>query len=158
MKKDRIIFLDIDGVLNTEHSKGIGINIVEDRVELLSQITAATNATIVLTSTWRHNISKTFLGYKGENKDTKLLLQLFKQYGITRFSIFPNIPGENRAERISNYIAKYKVNKFVILDDEDFGFDAFCKDGQFIKTEFFGNPSETGLLSSMQDVIIAKLK
>lgn len=124
----------------------------------MSQITAATNATIVLTSTWRHNISKTFLGYKGENKDTKLLLQLFKQYGITRFSIFPNIPGENRAERISNYIAKYKVNKFVILDDEDFGFDAFCKDGQFIKTEFFGNPSETGLLSSMQDVIIAKLK
>lgn len=158
MKKDRIIFLDIDGVLNTEHSKGKGINIIEDKVELLSQIATATNSTIVLTSTWRHNISRTLLGYKGENKDTKLLLQLFKQYGITKFSIFPNIPGENRAERISNYIAKYKVNKFVVLDGEDFGFDAFCKDGQFIKTEFFGNPAETGLLPSMKDTIITKLK
>lgn len=158
MKKDRIIFLDIDGVLNTEHSKGKGINIIEDKVAILSQITAATNSTIVLTSTWRHNISRTLLGYKGENKDTKLLLQLFKQHGITKFTIFPNIPGKNRSERINNYIAKYKVNKFVILDDEDFGFDVFCKDGQFIKTEFFGKPTETGLLPSMQDIIIAKLK
>jgi hypothetical protein len=55
----KAIFLDIDGVLNTMYTEGrvtgskliIGI---EDRfVELLKQIVDATDAVIVLTSTWK---------------------------------------------------------------------------------------------------------
>ena len=52
----KVIFLDIDGVLNHEYCKALlhGIYFVEDeKVLLLKELINATAAKVVLTSTWR---------------------------------------------------------------------------------------------------------
>ena len=62
----KVIFLDVDGVLNTKYSKsrcGRFIGIDKDKVAQLKRIVDETDAEIVLSSTWR-------LGY---NKDGHFL-------------------------------------------------------------------------------------
>lgn len=46
----KIIFLDIDGVLNYENSKS---KVEEEKVKLLKEIVDKTGAEIVLSSDWR---------------------------------------------------------------------------------------------------------
>lgn len=47
----KIIFLDIDGVLNYENSKS---KVEEEKVKLLKEIVGRTDAEIVLSSDWRY--------------------------------------------------------------------------------------------------------
>lgn len=49
----KIIFLDIDGVLNNYHTLSEGLNWEPDLVKILKRIIKETGAKVVLSSTWR---------------------------------------------------------------------------------------------------------
>lgn len=54
----RIIFLDIDGVLNTTYSLGTDdVAILPEKVLLVKQLALQTNSSIVISSSWRHNMT-----------------------------------------------------------------------------------------------------
>ena len=56
----RIVFLDIDGVLNNKASFANGIEIIPEKVLLVNEICGITGAKIVLSSAWRfsHDLSE----------------------------------------------------------------------------------------------------
>lgn len=61
MKK--VIFLDIDGVLNTSYTKYRDEVLDDFRLDYLAKIVNKTRAKIVLTSTWRYNLSKSLFSF-----------------------------------------------------------------------------------------------
>ena len=64
----KIILLDIDGVLNEEKSRSrcLGYKGIDDKkVENLANIVKATNAKIVLISTWKDDWRKTYKAHQG---------------------------------------------------------------------------------------------
>jgi hypothetical protein len=121
----KIIFLDIDGVLNcsTTKDKCLFYTGVEDKkIGYLKQIVDATKAKIVLVSTWRYT------WYKEPNlksQQDELATYLDDRLAKQDLSIFDKIDDEaiNRGEGILDYISKLKqqdidVDDFAILDDE----------------------------------------
>ena len=88
--KKKIIFLDVDGVLNSakfdrEKPKEAG-NIDESRLTLLKTLVDKTGAHIVLSSTWR-----THLGQGSETMDAegKALCELLAGYGLALWDATP---------------------------------------------------------------------
>lgn len=123
----KIIFLDIDGVLNTDRMirmrKNLDIKTIEFEPEVmsnLSKIIKATNAKLVISSTWR------------VHRDTDLLLWTalidnLKKYNLEKeiFDITETEDGkikrQPRWKEIANWLLKNKeqnISSFVILDDE----------------------------------------
>lgn len=66
----KILFLDVDGVLNTYKTGGF-LTVSKSKLRLLSHIVKSTRCEIVLSSTWRRNVMgeldvlKKKLGYRG---------------------------------------------------------------------------------------------
>lgn len=120
----KIIFLDVDGVLN--HSKcnarvGSCILGISDRlVSNLATIVRATNAKIVLTSSWkahwqRNTRSRDQESVMGKYLQNKLLKQKIYIFDKTKDY------SDNRGEGIKHWLAKHKdVTKWVVLDDDIF--------------------------------------
>lgn len=116
---DKVIFLDIDGVLNCIPTKArcqgcIGID--DLKVKLLKQIIDNTNAKIVLTSTWKLDWSKkleerTLIGRYLNNKLRKQGLHILDKTEDN---------GKNRGKGIYDWIKKYNVDNWLVLDDEIF--------------------------------------
>lgn len=117
----KIVFLDIDGVLNSRrffaNNKAIlspDAHIDPQAVAQLNQITDATNALIVVSSTWRfafmHNISglRDFLSQKGVTG---------KVLDITPTN------NDSRMNQIQSWLdnTPRDIDSFVILDDESLG-------------------------------------
>lgn len=120
--KKRLIFLDFDGVLNTEQYQAelaISGDPVRDKwgplfspsaVNNLRKIVVATNAEIIVTSTWRY-----IHGLEG-----------LKEMWIQR-----SLPGKlngilpcdsllaTRGEEISEYLSDHHNTQYIILDDID---------------------------------------
>ena len=95
----KVIFLDIDGVLNSNewndtHPLEIsnGNYIDEEKVKLLSTIINKTNANIVMHSGWRFCFNEKM---EPESKEVDLLLSIFKKYEI---AIFDKTPDFSTAE------------------------------------------------------------
>lgn len=109
----KVIFLDIDGVLNNSFSKtqapsGV-IGIDSDKVKRLRQIVEATGAKLVLTSSWKTD--------QGEDRDYML-----RKLGRERLHVLMHTvdDGKNRWEGIRRWIGRYGENmeSYIILDDE----------------------------------------
>lgn len=114
-----VIFLDIDGVLNS----GKYIDSLTDFADLhdsmqldpqaikrLNQITDATGAVFVISSTWRMNY-----------KLISDLRSVFNKAGITGKVLgFTPINGKSRGEQIKEYLDQNssRVKSFIILDDD----------------------------------------
>ena len=126
----KIIFLDIDGVLNSmsyDRKRTVEQgNIDETRLPLLKQIIVATDANVVLSSSWR----------KHWDKDSALcddigfeINQLFAKYSINIFDKTPYTPDKDRAEEIRSWLRENDLpQKFVILDDVGFGWGTDLQD------------------------------
>jgi len=118
----KIIFLDIDGVLNShQYDSGRGTaegNIDVSRLLLLKQLVDQTGAKIVLTSSWRRHWDP---AGKCTDEIGKGLEATFGRLGIDLYDKTPELDND-RAKEISKWLVMNRdVDAFVIIDDIKFG-------------------------------------
>jgi hypothetical protein len=123
----KIIFLDIDGVLNSEtyeasRREDCGDGYIDlSRVKLLADIVNTTGAKIVLTSSLRIEWEK---DSERCDKDGKYINQCLDRYGLSIMdkTPFTSFFAERRKEILS-WISNHRsqVESFVILDDMNYG-------------------------------------
>lgn len=108
----KIIFLDVDGVLNSAQD-GYSIRLRTDsHLKLLQRIVQETGAKLVLSSSWR-------IGFTPVSKN---LLARFREYGLELMDCTPELSGSCRGDEICQWLTDnsydYNIENFVILDDE----------------------------------------
>ena len=155
--QNKIIFLDIDGVLNGYNRWNlIGWKIVskikykplelwykritepfgvhESKVKRLAKIVNKTGAKIVMSSSWRHGWWNT--PYERQYDDQRRLTDLFNKYNLEVMSITPTLKSGRRGDEIAQWLHanKYEVISFIILDDENFDMSPFDTSPNFIQT------------------------
>lgn len=120
----KIIFLDIDGVLNSmdyfdKVKDNDGYNDINtEKVKLLKEIVDQTGAKIVLSSTWR--TLSMVPGSRNEHPQYTYLIDFLADYGLEIKSHTPYI-NNNRPEEIMEWIDEYENKEnihFVSLDDD----------------------------------------
>ena len=172
----KIIFLDIDGVLNTyqtfkdikleEELTGIRrVAIDLDKVLLLKEIVDKTGAKLVLSSDWRKHgkMKKGRLCTKNQNLFD--ILSILFDNGLNIYDITPRLRKENRELEIRKWLDDNRdlnIESFIVLDDEDFDLHGFKNElvkTMFIATDGNGNynPSLSGLTRTHVDEAIMKL-
>lgn len=150
----KIIFLDIDGVLNgynkwTSRIVRISrllhikpkyirriINVFEIKeryVRRLSKIISSTGAKVVMSSSWRFVYWN--IPYKDMWKDQRRLYDLLHKYNIEIIDITPSSKTGIREEEINEWLDTTDINieSFVILDDESYDLQSFVGK-QLVKT------------------------
>ncbi|WP_173669164.1 HAD domain-containing protein [Sharpea azabuensis] len=120
---DKVIFLDIDGVLNNASTSNIVettgfIGVDERNVRVLVKLMKEVEADIVLSSTWQ-----------ADQQMYDYLTDTLKQYDI-HISDQTNEKGILRGTAIRQYIKKHDVKHYVVIDD--WMFPDFLK-GSFLK-------------------------
>lgn len=115
----KTIFLDVDGVLNcdeTEDTIGGYMGIEYCAVKMLKEIVDATDAQIVLCSSWKED------WYKDEKeKQDRLANYLDKRLAEEGLTIVDKTVDKvwNRGEGIINYLKEHpEITSWIILDDE----------------------------------------
>ncbi|MCB9425898.1 MAG: hypothetical protein H6584_02545 [Flavobacteriales bacterium] len=158
----KVIFLDIDGVLNSTKScefyekkyggNGYGGFFTEDReptlrevlwdedcVRWLHKIVLETGASIVITSTWRHFYA------------IELFHAMFKLYQVFDLNIMgktSSIGLKNRGEEIQKFIDQYSIINYVILDDSNNILPG--QQARFVKTDFNVGLTEKDYLKAVR--------
>ena len=142
-----VIFLDIDGVLNGYNFWNLlGWNIIskfnsdrlkswyrkltepfgvhERKVKRLAKIVHNTmNTKVVISSCWRSGLQSNNL-----SDSEKRLLDLFDKYDIEIYDYTPILPSRKRENEIMAWLFRNpQVNKFIILDDENFDLQCFIE-------------------------------
>ncbi|SEH42426.1 HAD domain-containing protein [Selenomonas sp. KH1T6] len=108
----KVIFLDVDGVLNSKQD-GNSLQLRTDlHLQLLREIIASTGAKIVLSSSWRAGFAKA----------RNTLSNRLREYGLEIMDSTPVLPGLTcRGDEIRQWLndSGQSVERFVILDDDD---------------------------------------
>lgn len=134
----KIIFADVDGVLNEDstptRTKSRVIFIDDDKLLRLKRIVDATGARIVLSSTWRYdrNDSK----YNGDFLE---LQEAFHNVGLEFYDYTPvDAIGVRRGMEIRAWLGLHRgeVEQFIILDDDLFDFEERGLLPHLVKTDF----------------------
>lgn len=146
---ENIIFLDVDGVLNSlpfcNSRKPSDIDINAENLKWLSELYHTSHAKIVLSSTWKE------LAYCSDPFCHRMYQELensLKKYGMYIFSQTPCVNG-NRPAEIKAWLNTYQSNSkicFVSLDD-DFHEEDYEKvgiGGHLVQTKYFCNSLEEG--------------
>lgn len=151
----KVIFLDVDGVLNCKTTKErcmgyIGID--RKKVLLLKHICAETGAEIVLVSTWKS------CWYKEPEKKCEqdgFADELDKSLGAFGLTIFDRTYDDifDRADEILKWLEQNPAEKFVILDDEDFSYKQARLNKFWVKTDY-----NTGLTAELCERAIEILR
>lgn len=122
-KTMRVIFLDIDGVLNDVHSRTRSpsgfIGIDDDKVRVLRQIVKQTGAKIVLTSTWKRgwNAIPELRETEGVYLSNKLWRRGLRILDKTDDAGDPSLRGAG----IQRWLQSHgNVSSWLVLDDEIF--------------------------------------
>ena len=134
----KVIFLDIDGVLNDSNSNsncnGI-IGIDDKKVKLLSQIAYNTKSVLVLVSSWKIFWERQYKDDQreaGNYLDRKLKRQ--RLYILDKTTHY----GSERGREISEFLQKHKVEKWIVLDDEIFeDYEKYDILPHLVKTDFY---------------------
>jgi hypothetical protein len=104
----RIIFLDIDGVLNNTHTNNprkFPYIVESNLLERLRTLLAKTGAQVVLSSTWRYD---------------PVGLLAAKHHGIPFVDVTPDLQEKPRRDEIAQWIHVHPgVERFIVIDDED---------------------------------------
>jgi len=126
-----IIFLDIDGVLNTHNhlvkqveqdsinSYQAQFNFCPESLANLKQIVEETDAKIVVSSTWR--ISYRCVYDDPHRKFWKAIIKNLASIGIHKriIGITPSLKDTRiRGEEIKAWLSNHQVDNFVIIDDD----------------------------------------
>lgn len=145
----KVIFLDVDGVLNTPKLiRRFGFNFIDDiLVALVARIVRETGAEIVLSSTWRI-----------EEKDKSLVVQALSRHGLEIHDCTPVLRRNGdwtednwvrRHEEITSWLAGKEISVFAIIDDMD---DAR------IEGSFFQTDEDVGLTVEIAERVIEHLE
>ena len=130
----KVIFLDFDGVLNSEkyvrNFSGYGVIIDPTRMALLKHIIDKTKAKIVLSTSWREHWEQC----TGKCNDTgKEINKIFNEFNLSIFDKTPSIGG-NREDEIESWLkSNPETENFVVLDDRFL--DSPIIRGHFVKTD-----------------------
>jgi hypothetical protein len=104
----RVIFLDIDGVLNcasTKNPRNLPYFVDRKLLNRFIRLVGRTNAKVVLSSTWRYDPAGLFSA---------------KHWGIPFMDVIPDMPKKPRSSEIRAWLKRHRnVRRFVVLDDED---------------------------------------
>lgn len=130
----KVLFLDFDGVLNTEDYREVhgssNAGIDKSKLPLLKKLIDSTDAKIVLSTSlrmyWDKNPDK--CDYYG-----KVINDIFSDYGLEVYDKTPVLENEKREEEILQWIIDNPgVRKYVVIDD---GFlSAKFLRGHFVQT------------------------
>ena len=160
----KVIFLDIDGVLNAEDDFGENKpnphfsyhhGISEEKLNRLKKIVDKTSAKIVLVSSWKVGYEK-YLKNK-ENEIGVYLTNKMKEAGLEIFDTtikYDTDKGNSRGIEIALYLIDHKeiTNYIVIDDDERIDYEKFNVLPHLIKTSPL-----TGLTDVVKDKAIKEL-
>lgn len=156
------VFLDIDGVLNNTNNctswmahKPETYGIDENNFSIFLELVKKLNLTVFISSNWRrlplyHKwFSKKDMAI-GFRSPLKKCIDLLVQNNIS-YDVVPHRSGQNKYDDICDLLnsCEYKINDFIVLDDDDVseGLSGFGE--QFIKTN-----SDIGITESDCDSII----
>ena len=139
-----IIFLDVDGVLNSLPycNKYPEEEISEYHVKMLAQLYNKVNAKIVLSSTWRD------CDHPDEPevyKMYKYLLDMLNKYSMEIIDKIPVVNGDRPLE-IKTWATEHNCSTYISLDD-DFNYEdykAYGIENHLIQTKFFCNTIQEG--------------
>jgi hypothetical protein len=125
----KIIFLDIDGVLNQKKSyaDGKAYDIDRDKVGIIKGIADTTNAVIVLSSGWKFWFDD---GLMPTEKHSLRLYHILCEFGLKLFGKTPDFSTEEirlnkafsrvKAQEIFAWLHEHKdVESYVVIDDHD---------------------------------------
>ena len=148
----KVIFLDIDGVLNTyqtfkdinEEYKKTGIDrieIDEFRLEFLKEIIEKTGAVVVLNSSWKNNCKMENGKYISLSKKMQQFIEILSKHNISIYDFTLDFK-TNRQEAIYRWLEGKNIESFIIIDDDPYHLDDFLgkeliktsivKDGEMI--------------------------
>jgi|TARA_R110000851_G_scaffold285798_1_gene439559 hypothetical protein len=141
----KLIFLDIDGVLNNCMSSGVfhESSTIHECISELNRILLTSEAGIILISTWK------------DSYDFKTIKNLLYERGVYQHSILGLTPiGINKEEGITYFLNNppLEIDEFVIIDDNLDMKDELLR-SKYIKTE-----SMIGLTNTDADLAIQKLQ
>ena len=137
----RVIFMDVDGVLNyaytKEFSPGSGcIGVAQEPLEALAELVKRTDATVVLTSTWKRGWSRTpeFRSKDGQYLHDRLLSVGVELFDKTTDKIF------DRGRGIHEWLSQHpEVTNWVVLDDDIFeDYKTYGITSHIVQTSFAG--------------------
>jgi hypothetical protein len=104
----KVIFLDIDGVLNsanTPNPRKFPYIVDPKLLKRFKRLLQRTGAKVVLSSTWRYDPAGIFSA---------------KHWGIPFIDVIPDMPKRPRRDEVLAWLKAHpKVKRFVIIDDED---------------------------------------
>lgn len=154
-----IIFLDVDGELTYSNYKNKETeNIDIEKVKLLKEICDATDAKVVISSSWRGTETDTpkcyytlieiltksgieVLGdipYIGTEYEEDVS-QLMEEFTLNDLPDLHIKYGTGRSAEIQKWISEHDVDNFVILDDEDWNWSDYSYDKHWIQPTWFGD-------------------
>ena len=155
----KVIFLDVDGVLNTPSSEsrcGEYIGIDDEKVEKLKKIVEKTKTEIVLISTWKkywrkEEKLKPLQDYSANYLDEKLAKQGLKAIDKTK----DKADGRylSRGEGILEYVYRNNVENYIILDDCQFDYDGCDLTDNYIKTNQIEGLSEQQVKAACETLL-----
>lgn len=152
----KVIFLDIDGVLNGYNQwtyclfaiiKFLHLNKLwykyydifdckRHYTRRLAKIVKKTGAKIVISSSWR---SGWYRPYEEKSKRSKTLEDNIKYFNLEVIGITPKDKNGRRGNEIAQWLSEHpEVDKFVILDDEKFNMMEYYGN-ELIITSYDGN-------------------
>jgi Swiss Army Knife RNA repair-like protein len=104
----KVIFLDIDGVLNckrTHNPRKFPYIVDQKLLARLLKLCETTDAKVVLSSTWRYD---------------PIGLLAAKHFGIPLFDVLPDMQHQPRRDEINSWLrSRSDVTRYVVIDDED---------------------------------------
>jgi hypothetical protein len=139
----RIIFLDIDGVVNLE------IDWCKESINVLNRLIYITDSKIVITSDWRYNY--TIKELRNIFSNVGLCCDIIDTIDLHDNSNIESIE-KDRFIGIMNYIKKHDLKNFLIIDDMDLDKFGLFND-RFVKTKFSQGLKEAGLLERCIEIL-----
>lgn len=135
----KVIFLDVDGVLNSQSLfERCGEELVpidEENIQYLKAIVDATNAKIVLSSSWRYGWAE---HSDGVQDWCRLLVDTLQKYQLKILDKTEYLSNGRREDEIKDWLehSTEPVETFVILDDGDYDWYRHGYDKYLVKTDF----------------------
>lgn len=140
----KIIFLDVDGVLNCSSTKdlcGYYKGIEDEKMKLIKRIVDATGAKIVLTSTWKEHWHKEKTLKKSQDDSANYIDSKFQNASLSICDKTED-DGFNRGDGIIEYLRHLRwkgieVSNYVIIDDEIFDYKERKLTKNLVQTSYY---------------------